>query len=107
MFFARLSFALIGMAIAVPVAQGRELDDRQKGRILARQICGECHAVRAREPGSPSAQAPSFAAIAATRGMTARALNAFLNTSHRTMPNIMLTADQTQEIVAYILSFRK
>ena len=36
--------------------------------------------------------------------MTAIAMNSFLNTSHRTMPNIVLTADQRKEIVDYILS---
>ena len=39
--------------------------------------------------------------------MTGVALNAFLHTSHRTMPNLILTADQTNGIIAYILSLKK
>jgi mono/diheme cytochrome c family protein len=107
MHFARLSFAVIGMAVAVHYAQARELDLQHKGRILARQVCGACHAVQAQAFGSPNSRAPSFATIAATPGMTAMALNVFLNTSHRTMPNIIVTPDQTKEIVAYILSLKK
>jgi len=35
------------------------------------------------------------------------ALNAFFQTSHRVMPNFILTTDQTNEIIAYILSIKK
>ncbi len=79
----------------------------QAGRLLAQQVCSECHAVGKQDLGSPNSQAPSFARIADTPGMTAIALNVFLNTSHPTMPNIILTNDQTNEIVDYILSLRK
>ena len=107
MYFARLSFAAVGMSVAIQYAQARDLDFRQKGHLLARQVCGECHAVGKRDFGSPNSRAPSFATIAATPGITTMALNVFLNTSHRTMPNIILTPDQTKEIVAYILSLKK
>ena len=107
MYFARLSFAAVGMSVAIQYAQARDLDFRQKGHLLARQVCGECHAVGKRDFGWSNSQAPSFATIAATPGMTAMALRVFLNTSHRTMPNIILTNDQTNEIVAYIVSMRK
>jgi cytochrome c len=52
-------------------------------------------------------EAPSFAAVAATPGMTAMALNVFFQTSHRNMPNLILTADQTREIIAYITSLKR
>ena len=107
MHFARLSFAVIGMAIAVQQVQAQELGDRQKGRTLARQVCAACHAVQPRDVRSPNPRAPSFATIASTPGMTAIALNVFLRTSHGTMPNIILTADQTNGIIAYILSLKK
>jgi hypothetical protein len=38
--------------------------------------------------------------------MTSIALSAALNTSHRSMPNIMLAADERADIVAYILSLK-
>ncbi len=105
--FTCLSFVAIGIAAAVQCAEARDLDPRHRGRILARQFCGECHAVQAPILSPGNFPAPSFVAIAATPGMTAIAMNSFLNTSHRTMPNIVLTADQRKEIVDYILSLRK
>jgi hypothetical protein len=38
--------------------------------------------------------------------MTAIALSAALNTSHPTMPNIMLEAAERADIIAYILSLK-
>ena len=61
--FARLSLAMIGIAIAVQNGQAQGLGDRQKGRILARQVCAACHAVGTRDVHSPNLAAPSFAAI--------------------------------------------
>jgi mono/diheme cytochrome c family protein len=104
---ARLSLAIIGTAIAVTQVHGQQLSDRQKGRVLARQVCAECHAVRRQSSRSPNSGAPSFAAVASTPGMTAMALNVFFQTSHRNMPNLILTADQTKEIIAYITSLKR
>jgi mono/diheme cytochrome c family protein len=103
----RLSLAIVGMAIAATQAHGQQPSDRQKGRILARQVCADCHAVGRQGSRSPNAQAPSFAAVASTPGMTAMALNAFFQTSHRNMPNLILTADQTRELIAYITSLKR
>lgn len=107
MHFARISFAVIGIAIAAQHAEAQGLGDRQRGRLMARQVCAECHAVEARDVRSPNSRSPSFVAIASTPGMTATALNASLQTSHLTMPNIILTADQTNGIITYILSLKK
>jgi hypothetical protein len=38
--------------------------------------------------------------------MTSIALSAALNTSHRTMPNIILQADEQADVIAYILSLK-
>jgi hypothetical protein len=38
--------------------------------------------------------------------MTAAALRAALNTSHRTMPNLVIKDDDADSIIAYILSLR-
>jgi hypothetical protein len=73
-------------------------------------LCAECHAVGVMEANSPNSRAPRFEAVAATPGMTAVALNAFLHTlhtSHAAMPNLVLTSDQTSGIIAYILSLKK
>jgi mono/diheme cytochrome c family protein len=107
MHLARLRLAAIGVAIAAQHVQAQELSDRQKGRVMARQVCAECHAVGRRDLHSPNSRSPSFVAIASTPGMTAMALNVILHTSHRNMPNIILNAEQTNGIIAYILSLKR
>jgi len=103
--FLYLSFLVIGAAIAAPQVQAQ--GDLQQGRALANQVCAECHAVGIGDSRSPNLLAPRFEAVADTPGMTAVALNAFLHTSHRTMPNLELTADQASGVIAYILSLKK
>lgn len=105
--YVSLSFAMLATLAIVTSAHGQQLTDRQKGRALAQQVCAECHEVGRRNVRSPNSEAPSFAAIASTPGMTATALNVFLHTSHRSMPNLILTADQTNGIIAYILSRKR
>ena len=102
-----LSFMVVGAAVAASQVHAQGTGDLQQGRALAEQVCSECHAVRAADARSPNALAPRFEAVAATPGMTGAALNAFLHTSHRAMPNLILTADQTNGIIAYILSLKK
>jgi mono/diheme cytochrome c family protein len=102
----RLMVAVIALVLAGPHAYSQEHGDWRKGRGLARGVCAECHAVRARELRSPNANAPRFTTIASTPGMTAMALNAALHTSHPTMPNVVLDADDTNNVVAYILSLK-
>ena len=96
----------IGAAAAQPVC-AQQLSDWQRGRVLARQVCAECHAVERNQTLPHHSLAPSFTAVASTPGMTALALNAFLHTPHRNMPNIILTDDQVKGITAYILSLRR
>ncbi len=105
--FASVCLAVIVIAIAITRAHAQAPDARRKGHLLSRHFCAECHAVGVQNVRSPHPEAPSFAAIAATPGMTAMALNAFFQTSHRVMPNFILTTDQTNEIIAYILSIKK
>jgi mono/diheme cytochrome c family protein len=100
-------FAVIGMLVLVSLAQAQQLTDRQKGRILAREVCAQCHAVGRQRLRSPNSEAPAFVSVASTPGMTEMALNVFFLTSHRAMPNIILTPDQRTEIIAYILSLKR
>ncbi len=48
----------------------------------------------------------TFPTVAATPGMTPLALTAMLNTSHRSMPNILLSPEDQANLVAYILSLK-
>ena len=97
----------IGMvAIDLP-AYAQQAGDVAAGRQLANMWCAECHIVGTGQPKAGNDAVPSFAAIAGTRGMTEMALKAYLATPHPVMPNIALTRQQMDEIVAYILSLRR
>jgi hypothetical protein len=50
--------------------------------------------------------APDFQAIANTPGMTGTALRAFLQTPHPKMPNLILTPEQSDDVIAFLLSQR-
>lgn len=96
------------IASAMPIAQGwaQEIGQPRRGLELARQLCMQCHAVEKRQVQSPVDDAPHFEVIASVPGMTGIALSAALNTSHRTMPNIILAAEDQADIIAYILSLK-
>jgi len=103
-----LVFASIIAAISSTAltCQAQEAGDPVQGLALARQICAECHAVDMSRGGSPNPASPRFEAIANVAGMTALALNVALQTSHRSMPNLVLDQDQRRNVIAYILSLR-
>lgn len=78
--------------------------DAARGRAFAQEVCAPCHQVIPQQFALRLATAPSFAAIAATPGMTEMALKAFLASPHPTMPNLILEADEAADVIAYILS---
>ena len=98
---------LIGAVAAAPQTQAQQLSDWQRGRMLARQVCAECHAVERNQYSSRYSLAPGFTAVARTPGMTAMALNVFLHTSHRYMPNLILSDEQARGVITYILSLKR
>ena len=97
---------IIALAMPAGPVAGQEIGQSSRGLALAQRLCAECHAVQKEYSQSPNANAPRFQAIASIPGMTAAALSAALNTSHRVMPNIMLPGDEQADIIAYILSLK-
>jgi mono/diheme cytochrome c family protein len=86
--------------------EAQEIGQPGRGLASAQRLCADCHAVQKEQARSPNDNAPPFQAIASVPGMTTIALSAMLNTPHRTMPNVMLAADEQADIVAYILSLK-
>jgi mono/diheme cytochrome c family protein len=93
---------LLGSAHAALAQEG----DVAAGQAYAKQVCAACHAVLPNEQISPLAQAPTFQKVADTRGMTEMALTVWLQSSHPTMPNIILKQDDLRNVVAYIVSLK-
>jgi mono/diheme cytochrome c family protein len=106
----RARHVMLTLVVALPMipgqGEGQEIGHASRGLALAQQFCAECHAIQKEYARSPNANAPRFQAIASTPGMTAMALTAALNTSHLSMPNILLAPDQQADIIAYILSLK-
>ena len=76
------------------------------GHRLAQAWCMECHSIEAHTPwtGKP---APDFAAIANQPSSTALSLKVFLQSNHRSMPNLIIAKSDTDDLVAYILSLKR
>jgi len=100
---------LMSMALSAPAAvHAGEIGNATEGLAYARAHCAECHRVETpAEDTLPTEDAPDFVTIANTPGMTERALIVWLQTSHPTMPNLIIPAEERDDVVAYIMSLRQ
>jgi mono/diheme cytochrome c family protein len=88
-------------------AAAQAFGDAEAGYVVASEQCALCHAIAPEESSVlPVPDAPSFADVADTPGMTAMALFAWMTTSHPTMPDIVLPPEELRNVVAYILSLQ-
>jgi mono/diheme cytochrome c family protein len=103
-----LAIAMLAMMLAITAADGgaQEIGQTGRGSALAQRLCAQCHAVEKDAAASPNLDAPPFETIASVPGMTSIALVATLNTSHRSMPNILLAPGEQADIIAYVLSLK-
>jgi mono/diheme cytochrome c family protein len=98
--------SLLALSFTVSHVQAQRLGDPQGGLASAQQVCSECHAIRDGQVRSPNSTAPTFLELATAPGMTSAALTVALTTPHAGMPMFKLTADQREDLIAYILSLR-
>ncbi|WP_291165974.1 c-type cytochrome [Hyphomicrobium sp.] len=104
------SYYLLAMTVALLTlaeAHAAEPGNPNVGHTFASDHCSECHAVNENEALSPNAGAPSFTSIANTSGMTGLALSAWLDTAHPTMPNFILSKQDRDDVIAYIISLKR
>jgi mono/diheme cytochrome c family protein len=94
------------LLLAAATHAGAQEGDPVSGLAFARRVCGICHLLRAGETVSPDPAAPPFPVIAQTPGLTALALTVSLQGAHRKMPDLALTREEMQDVIAYILSLR-
>jgi mono/diheme cytochrome c family protein len=98
------TIALIaGMSSAM--AQGA---DPAPGAQFAKEHCSSCHAVGA-DPHvkSPNPEAPPFALVAQMPSTTELSLKVFLRSSHKNMPNLILSSEEIDSVTSYILGLKK
>jgi mono/diheme cytochrome c family protein len=92
-------------AVAPAFAQGA---DPAEGARLAEAECAACHAVGA-DPRAKSAdaKAPRFLDVAKMPSTTELSIKVFLRSSHRNMPNFILSPEESDAIASYILGLKK
>lgn len=75
------------------------------GLRFAETWCSGCHpvALRAARTGGI---APDFGTIADRPETSRQTLKAFLESNHQLMPNFQLTREETDDVIAYILSLK-
>ena len=93
--------AVLTAGPSVAVAAG----DPVAGKALAENWCKSCHLVGP-EQTSAVTEAPPFATIAAHYQNQIEALAAFLADPHPPMPNLSLTRQEIQDLLAYIASLK-
>jgi mono/diheme cytochrome c family protein len=92
-------------ALALPsVAAAEQIGDPQAGYDYANRVCSTCHGISA-EP-SPIPKATRFREVADRPGMTGTALRVWMETSHPSMPNIIVDKQDMLNVVAYILDLK-
>lgn len=105
----RIRTVAAGLAVlagASLTANAQPPGNAKVGMAYVRQHCAECHAV---EPGARTSavhDAPSFQVVADTPGMTLMALNVWLHSGHKDMPQLMVPQDNTPDIAAYLRTLK-
>ncbi len=75
---------------------------------LVQDTCATCHAVGADpDAKSPDPKAPRFLDVAKMPSTTELSLNVFLRSSHKNMPNFILSPEEIDGVAAYILGLGK
>jgi mono/diheme cytochrome c family protein len=77
-----------------------------QGRLYAQEACAACHAIDRGATDSPNPDAPAFATLADTPGMTGLALTVWLNSSHSSMPDLIVPPERIDDLAAYIQTLK-
>ena len=97
--FAAAAFSASAMAQTPP--------DPRAGERLARQWCASCHLVASDQATPAPDTAPTFASIAARPSITASALRVMIQLPYPRMPQLPLTRQEVEHIIAYIVSLQR
>jgi cytochrome c len=98
--------ALLLLTLARAALAAGDQSDVEAGRSLAQHWCAQCHDIRLGGRNSPNEMSPPFAELMADPSVTELAFRALLRSPHVTMPQIMFTPDQMDDITAYVFSLK-
>ena len=78
------------------------------GEQIAKTSCIACHEIAPNIPAKDlQSGAPSFVDVANMPSTTELSIKVFLRSSHRSMPNFILSPEEIDSIAAYIVSLKK
>jgi len=102
----RAVLAALLLAGAMPAVAQVPVGDPVAGARTAERWCVSCHAVG---PGGARATdgAPTLQSVADRPSITAGSLTVFLRTPHDRMPDLSLSREETDDLIAYILALRR
>lgn len=98
------SLAITAAVLIVYAGLPARAQDVERGRLLARDWCGSCHVTESGMVGSDTA--PPFATIAKDPSSTLDRLHHWLVAPHPPMPDLKLSRDEEDDILAYLLSLK-
>ena len=96
----------IAATLAAGPAPPDQPGDAAAGHRLAQSWCSACHMVDQSQTTGSANGAPAFSAVAHMSSTTPMALHVFLQSPHSRMPNLQLSRDEIDDIVAYIVSLK-
>ena len=100
---ARLALILLMLALPLAAAAQPVAGNPAAGRRTAGALCVSCHQIDETGRGGP----PSFVDIALLPSTTALSLKVFLRSNHQDMPNLIIPANETDDLIAFILSLKQ
>jgi len=100
------AMAAIALALFSSPAVSAELGDARRGRDYAEAVCAQCHAVKPAGMVSPRLEATPFSVFARAPGLNETALGVFLQTLHAEMPNLVVSGQDRDDLIAYIIGLR-
>ena len=100
----RMSFFVLALAFTASSAWAQAEGDPVRGQALAQEQCARCHDVS--KGGAFKKMPPSFQSIAIFRAKPDIWSRIIAPSPHAAMPDMTwtLTADEVQDVLAYILS---
>lgn len=107
LFFRRAAEAVVLMVLATADVRAAEIGDAARGLDYARVYCAECHGVEPSEMISPFSEVPAFREIANTPGISELALFSFFQTTHPTMPDLVVPSADVRDLIAYFASLKR
>lgn len=102
----RLVAGALFVIVAGQTAAAVEVGNPARGLDYARANCAECHGVEPTEMVSPFLDVPPFREVANTPGISELALISFFQTTHPTMPDLIVPSADIRDLIAYILSLK-